>query len=451
MNSTLEQIDPTTLVVGVNVREDARLDPESLASVKECGVLEPIVAHRDEDGTVVVDRGQRRTLAACQAGLPTVPVVVRAAAEAEVDRVVHQVVENDHRAGLTNRERVRAVDQLALLGVPAGQIAKRMTLSKEAVAAAQQVARSETAIAYVDAPEVTLEQVALLAEFENDEEATKKLVDQLNWRPENLAATAQRIRDDLATREQMTSMAKELADSGVTVIEPPAYDDKKTAPLRSLRDGKGRLLKADKHAECPGHVAWVEPGSSWMQDSSPKTAYGCQGWARNGHQHSDGSRAKVAAADMTEEQHDQARRERRHVVESNKDWKAATAVRRRWMAQQFAARKTAPAGAETLVAAAVAGGWPYAVGAAELLGTTKEDLAVEAATAAPRRALQIAVALVVANWEASLVEDAWRATYRHREAVQVLQAIAQWGHQLSDIEQRIVDGTAAEPARATST
>lgn len=27
----------------------------------------------------------------------------------------------------------------------------------------------------------------------------------------------------------------------------------------------------------------------------------------------------------------------------------------------------------------------------------------------------------------------------------VLQAISQWGHQLSDIEQRIIDGTAAEP------
>ncbi|BCW12982.1 hypothetical protein NtRootA4_41130 (plasmid) [Arthrobacter sp. NtRootA4] len=73
---TLEMLDPNTLTVDINVRKDAALTKEFVASIKEHGVLVPVVAHRREDGTVHVLMGQRRTLGAIEAGAPRIPVLV---------------------------------------------------------------------------------------------------------------------------------------------------------------------------------------------------------------------------------------------------------------------------------------------------------------------------------------------------------------------------------------
>ena len=63
---TLEMLDPTTLTVAINVRKDAALTADFIASVKEHGVMEPVIAHRKDDGTVHVLMGQRRTRAAVE-------------------------------------------------------------------------------------------------------------------------------------------------------------------------------------------------------------------------------------------------------------------------------------------------------------------------------------------------------------------------------------------------
>jgi ParB family chromosome partitioning protein len=72
---TLEMLDPATLLVDLNIRE-AKLDKDFLASVKDHGVIEPIMAVRTEDGQVRVRHGHRRTLAAIEAAQPLVPVYI---------------------------------------------------------------------------------------------------------------------------------------------------------------------------------------------------------------------------------------------------------------------------------------------------------------------------------------------------------------------------------------
>jgi ParB family chromosome partitioning protein len=44
MTGTLQHLDPTTLLIGDNVRDDAALDKPFLASVREHDVLQPITA-----------------------------------------------------------------------------------------------------------------------------------------------------------------------------------------------------------------------------------------------------------------------------------------------------------------------------------------------------------------------------------------------------------------------
>src|SRR4051794_24901629 len=94
-----------------------------------------------------------------------------------------------------------------------------------------------------------------------------------------------------------------------------------------------------------------------------------------------------------------AKAARKHVIDSNKAWKAATTVRRDWLAT-FAQRKTPPTGAEQFLARAVNDAWWPQVGAHELLHTSRETLAPELGTATPKRAVQVAaLVLILASWE----------------------------------------------------
>lgn len=69
----LVHVDPATLIVSANVRAEVHLDKPFIASIRDQGVLVPIVARRRNDQLQVV-LGQRRTLGAVEAGRALVPV-----------------------------------------------------------------------------------------------------------------------------------------------------------------------------------------------------------------------------------------------------------------------------------------------------------------------------------------------------------------------------------------
>ena len=162
------------------------------------------------------------------------------------------------------------------------------------------------------------------------------------------------------------------------------------------------------------------------------------------------------AADMTDDEREAAKAERRNVIESNKAWKAATTVRRDWLTHTFAHRKTAPAGAETYLARVVTEGWGHeraTTDALTLAGFPARDnvdpwtAAAEQrhavtdalATATPKRALQIGLAVAVAMWETRTHPNTWRAA--DEQTVLTLTRLQEWGYPVSDIEQRILTGT----------
>ena len=156
-------------MISANVRSEANLDKPFVASISDQGVLVPITARRMADGQLHVVLGQRRTLGAIQAGRPLVPVYVIDVPDeekaAEIVRIIRQVTENDHRAGLREADRVHAHQQLALLGLSAGQIARRTRTGVRGVKASLTVADSELAAAAMARYDLTLEQAAVLAEF----------------------------------------------------------------------------------------------------------------------------------------------------------------------------------------------------------------------------------------------------------------------------------------------
>ena len=87
---TIEHIDPNEIQVETNVRTIVKVDPALVASIREFGVLEPVVCRRSEDGAVSVRMGQRRVLAAREAERATVPAYIVEGDDSTVTRLVEQ-------------------------------------------------------------------------------------------------------------------------------------------------------------------------------------------------------------------------------------------------------------------------------------------------------------------------------------------------------------------------
>ena len=89
-------------------------DEESLSSlassVRELGVLQPLLVREVGDGEYELIAGERRWRAAKRAGLPTVPVVVKGADD--LASLEQAVVENLHRQDLNPLEEAAAYQQL---------------------------------------------------------------------------------------------------------------------------------------------------------------------------------------------------------------------------------------------------------------------------------------------------------------------------------------------------
>ncbi|NLG84738.1 MAG: ParB/RepB/Spo0J family partition protein [Firmicutes bacterium] len=111
-------------------------DPEKLAelaaSIKEHGVLQPILLRRVEDGYQVV-AGERRLRAAEQAGLTKIPAVIGDFSDAVMMQVA--LVENLQRADLNPLEEAEAYRRLMEeFGLTQEEIAQKLGKSRSAVA-----------------------------------------------------------------------------------------------------------------------------------------------------------------------------------------------------------------------------------------------------------------------------------------------------------------------------
>jgi len=106
---------------------------EALArSIREVGVLQPIVVRRVEEGYELV-AGERRLRAARMAGLATVPAILRTSDDTEALR--EALIENIHRQDLAPLEQASAFQELQdELGVTQEDLAKRLGHSRPHVA-----------------------------------------------------------------------------------------------------------------------------------------------------------------------------------------------------------------------------------------------------------------------------------------------------------------------------
>lgn len=105
---------------------------ELAASIREIGVLQPVLARDMGNGTFQLVAGERRWRAARRAGLATIPAVVRRTDD--LSSVEQALVENLHRQDLTPLEEAAAYQQLIEdFGLTHEQVSSRVGKSRSAV------------------------------------------------------------------------------------------------------------------------------------------------------------------------------------------------------------------------------------------------------------------------------------------------------------------------------
>ncbi len=132
---TLMDIPVKDLVPNPN-QPRVHFDEESLsdlsASIREIGVLQPLLVRQMPDGSFQLIAGERRWRAAQRAGLMTVPAVVKTTDD--MSSVEQALVENLHRQDLSPLEEASAFQQLIDdFGLTHDDVAKRVGKSRSSV------------------------------------------------------------------------------------------------------------------------------------------------------------------------------------------------------------------------------------------------------------------------------------------------------------------------------
>ena len=112
--------------------DEARLE-ELAASIKEQGVVQPLIVRPGQSGTFILVAGERRWRAAQKAGLREVPVVIRSITDKQAFEVA--LVENIQREDLNPIEEAEAYQRLLEEhGYTQEKLAKRVGRERSTVA-----------------------------------------------------------------------------------------------------------------------------------------------------------------------------------------------------------------------------------------------------------------------------------------------------------------------------
>jgi ParB family chromosome partitioning protein len=330
-----------------NVRTDLDLTPEFCASVADAGVRVPLLITAAEGGGYRVIEGHRRLAAAVKAGLGEVPCDIDASrADDEPGQYLDMLLANGeaYRWNFTPVEEASALFAAHEAGATRTRLRKSTGRKAEEIKTALRAGSLSggTREAAGDlASQLTLDQLALLAEFDDDQTAITQILTAFRH---GLSTdyVAERIRQDRAEDAEHDRLRAELEAAGTPVTDGLPEGAVRLAGL--THDDED--LTPGAHASCPGRGVYFP---AW--DRLHPVHY-CTNPAEHGHSvrtlllrtgsaGDAGAAGPDAEADPSEDS--PANPDRRLVIEGNKAWKAAGEVRKRWLATELFAAAPPPA------------------------------------------------------------------------------------------------------------
>lgn len=187
---------------------------ELAASIKEYGVITPIIVSKNENGFYRIIAGERRWRASKLAGKTTIPAIVREAEKSELYAV--SLIENLQRENLNPIEEAKGYKRLMTeFSMTQEQIARKLGKSRSSIANSVRIlSLSERVIGFVERKELSFGHAKVLVSLESEEQqiafAEKCVKEQLSVRqleeiiklpPQKEAAKAKpRKKEDLNTK-----------------------------------------------------------------------------------------------------------------------------------------------------------------------------------------------------------------------------------------------------------
>ena len=142
-------------------------------SIKENGVIQPIVATQDEDGKFTIIAGERRFRASKLAGIEKVPVVIKRATKKDI--LAMAIIENVQRADLNCIEEGLAYYQLMTeFGLTQEEVAKKIGKDRSTIANFLRILKlPREVISYIQKDELSFGHAKILASIKDDEKVKR--------------------------------------------------------------------------------------------------------------------------------------------------------------------------------------------------------------------------------------------------------------------------------------
>lgn len=220
---------------------------EELAhSLREVGMLQPIVVRPADGGRYEIIAGERRFRAARLAGLEEVPAVVRATHDA--DLLTEALVENIHRADLNPLEEAAAYQQLLDdFGVTHDQLAGKLGKSRPAISNALRLLTLPAALqAHVSSGTLSAGHARALLALEDPKAQTRiarrVIADGLSVRATEALVRSLLDDDTDAARQQLGAAAKQRSSSPYAHLQRTLTDALATSVTIKGTPQRGRVV-----------------------------------------------------------------------------------------------------------------------------------------------------------------------------------------------------------------
>ncbi|MBP2477651.1 ParB family chromosome partitioning protein [Crossiella equi] len=306
------------------------------ASIKEVGLLQPLVVIPLADGGYRIVSGAHRVHAVAALGWDTVPCIIRADLN-EARALLALLVDNDSHTHLTVAERARIDSELALFpeyGTPS-KLSKACGRGIKEIKGSLAVHKlGAKAAAAVQANQMTLDDAAELAAFEkrNPELAAKILNN--NSGP-NIRFALAGAKRKMEKDRMLQTARRELTTEGVTIYpaEPGFPDYSRMAPLEYLQTADGQPLNEEEVRTQPGYGAVLD---FTYPSASVRITYVCLKPEEQGLK-------RICGRYANEEKRQAAAEEHARLEKHYEELAAANEVRANWLVGQLSTQAQAKA------------------------------------------------------------------------------------------------------------
>ncbi|WP_433635470.1 ParB/RepB/Spo0J family partition protein [Nocardia sp. CA-120079] len=240
-------VHPDDVTIGYNVRQtQVSVKKRTINSVKEHGFVQEPPAFINEHGQIEMIAGQRRILAAREAGVDKVSIVLKTLSGDDADaikaaKIEAQLTENEDREGMTAGDVLVSVeDYLDLPGVTATKAARKLGRDAAELRAVKALRKSPHARQTAADGQLSFRQAETLIEFEDDDAAEKRLFTAAEKGTFN--AEVAKLREERERRAAYAQAAESYTKRGFTILDakPGPYASEHTCcPLENLYRADG--------------------------------------------------------------------------------------------------------------------------------------------------------------------------------------------------------------------